>query len=475
VSKVAVGGGARLPRPSIGFAAICLGYFAIILDGSVLNVAVPAIRADFGGSLAGAQWVLNAYTLTLAALLLTAGALGDRVGLRRMFLSGVAVFTAASVACAAAPSIPVLIATRVVQGIGAAALLPATLALIPYLFRERVGQARAAVVWVGIGAGAVALGPLIGGLLIDAFGWRSVFLINLPIGIISLLLGRIAIAETPRRHRAVDRFGQATAIMALVLVTAAVIRGGQSGWRSPITIGLLISGVLVGAAFWIGEGRVSEPMLPPEFFAHRVRTVAVVCASLMGFLFYGTLFMMSLYFQELRGWTPGATGVALLPLTVGTLAGPFLIYRRLSRRFGHPVLLVAGFVCCALGIAVLAPTDAHTAYAVIALGLLLIGIASTVSFSALTSLLLASVSKEQSGLASGVQNTTRQAGALMAVSILGAVLNGHALGPRLPAAFGVLAVVVLLAIVVSSLSLGGGHRSRAKSEAVIAPPEHEPR
>ena len=475
MSKVAVGGGARLPRPSIGFAAICLGYFAIILDGSVLNVAVPAIRADFGGSLAGAQWVLNAYTLTLAALLLTAGALGDRVGLRRMFLSGVAVFTAASVACAAAPSIPVLIATRVVQGIGAAALLPATLALIPYLFRDRVGQARAAVVWVGIGAGAVALGPLIGGLLIDAFGWRSVFLINLPIGIISLLLGRIAIAETPRRHRAVDRFGQATAIMALVLVTAAVIRGGQSGWRSPITIGLLISGVLVGAAFWIGEGRVSEPMLPPEFFAHRVRTVAVVCASLMGFLFYGTLFMMSLYFQELRGWTPGATGVALLPLTVGTLAGPFLIYRRLSRRFGHPVLLVAGFVCCALGIAVLAPTDAHTAYAVIALGLLLIGIASTVSFSALTSLLLASVSKEQSGLASGVQNTTRQAGALMAVSILGAVLNGHALGPRLPAAFGVLAVVVLLAIVVSSLSLGGGHRSRAKSEAVIAPPEHEPR
>jgi len=475
VSKVAVGGGARLPRPSIGFAAICLGYFAIILDGSVLNVAVPAIRADFGGSLAGAQWVLNAYTLTLAGLLLTAGALGDRVGLRRMFLSGVAVFTAASVACAAAPSIPVLIATRVVQGIGAAALLPATLALIPYLFRDRVGQARAAVVWVGIGAGAVALGPLIGGLLIDAFGWRSVFLINLPIGIISLLLGRIAIAETPRRHRAVDRFGQATAIMALVLVTAAVIRGGQSGWRSPITIGLLISGVLVGAAFWIGEGRVSEPMLPPEFFAHRVRTVAVVCASLMGFLFYGTLFMMSLYFQELRGWTPGATGVALLPLTVGTLAGPFLIYRRLSRRFGHPVLLVAGFVCCALGIAVLAPTDAHTAYALIALGLLLIGIASTVSFSALTSLLLASVSKEQSGLASGVQNTTRQAGALMAVSILGAVLNGHALGPRLPAAFGVLAVVVLLAIVVSSLSLGGGHRSRAKSEAVIAPPEHEPR
>jgi DHA2 family methylenomycin A resistance protein-like MFS transporter len=470
-----VAGGARWSRrPSIGFAAICLGYFAIILDGSVLNVAVPAIRADLHSSLAGAQWVLNGYTLTLAGLLLTAGALGDRIGLRRMFLFGVVVFTASSAACAAAPSIPVLIAARVVQGLGAAALLPATLALIPYLFRDPAGQARATVVWVGIGAGAVALGPLLGGLLIDAFGWRSVFLINLPVGVASLLLGRITIGETPRRHRAVDWLGQATAVLALGLVTGAVIRGGQSGWGSPFTVGLLVAGLLVGAAFWIRERRFKEPMLPPEFFADRVRTVAVACASLMGFLFYGTLFMMSLYFQELRGWTPGSTGVALLPLTVGTLAGPFLIYPRLAPRFGESVLLVAGFVCSALGVAVLAPTDAHTAYPLIALGLLLIGLASTVSFSALTSLLLSSVPKEQSGLASGVQNTTRQTGALMSVSILGAVLNAEALGPELPIAFGVLTVVVLLAIGVSSLALGRGPGVRVDREAVPPSSVREP-
>jgi len=215
-------------------------------------------------------------------------------------------------------------------------------------------------------------------------------------------------------------------------------------------------------------------MLPPEFFAHRVRTVAVACASLMGFLFYGTLFMMSLYFQELRGWTPGSTGVALLPLTVGTLAGPFLIYPRLAPKLGHSVLLVAGFVCSALGVAVLAPTDAHTPYPLIALGLLLIGLASTVSFSALTSLLLGSVPKEQSGLASGVQNTTRQIGALMSVSILGAVLNATALGSQLPAAFGVLGVVVLLAIGISSLSLGRRPGVRADREAVPPSPVREP-
>jgi MFS transporter, DHA2 family, methylenomycin A resistance protein len=458
----------RLRRPAVGFAAICLGYFAIIVDGSVLNVAVPAIRADLHCSLASAQWVLNAYTLTLAGLLLTAGALGDRIGLRRMFLFGVVTFTASSAACAAAPSIPVLIAARVVQGVGAAALLPATLALIPYLFEDRAGQARATVIWVGIGAGAVALGPLIGGLLIDAFGWRSVFVINLPVGIASLALGRISVAETPRRHRAVDWFGQATAVIALALITAAVIRGGESGWGSVVTIGMFVGGLLVGGVFWIEEHRFQAPMLPPDFFAHRARTVPVACAALMGFLFYGTLFMMSLYFQELRGWTPGSTGVALLPLTVGTLAGPFLIYPRLAPRVGHNVMLVSGFVCSALGVAVLAPTDGQTPYPVIGLGLLLIGLASTVSFSALTSLLLGSVPKEQSGLASGVQNTTRQVGALMSVSILGAVLNADALGPQLPAAFAVLGVAVVLAIVVSSFSLRGGRRVHADYEAAGA-------
>jgi MFS transporter, DHA2 family, methylenomycin A resistance protein len=458
-SRSAVAG--RLRGPSVGFAAICLGYFAIILDGSVLNVAVPAIRGGFDSSLEAAQWVLNAYTLTLAGLLLTAGALGDRIGLRRMFLIGVSVFTAASAACAAAPSILVLIAARVVQGVGAAALLPATLALIPYLFPDHTGRTRAAVVWVGIGAGAVALGPLVGGLLIDAFGWRSVFLINLPIGIVSVLIGRISISETPRHPRRVDRFGQVTAVLAMGLVTAAVIRGGESGWGSPVTIGMFLAGLVVGTAFWIAERRVREPMLPPVFFADRVRTVAVVCASLMGFLFYGTLFLMSLYFQLLRGWSPGSTGVALLPLTVGTLAGPFVLYRPLSRRFGHPVLLVAGFACVALGVVVLAPTDAHSSYAQIGLGLLLIGLASTISFSALTSLLLANVAEDQSGLASGVQNTTRQAGALMAVSILGAILNAQAIGSRLGAAFAVLAVVVALAIAVSSLALGGRHPAAA--------------
>jgi MFS transporter, DHA2 family, methylenomycin A resistance protein len=455
-APVASGGALAMPwlrRPSTGFIAICLGYFAIILDGSVLNVAIPAIRANLHATLAGAQWVLNAYTLTLACLLLTFGALGDRIGLRRIFLAGVCVFTVASAACAAAPSIIALIVERIAQGIGAAALLPATLALIRYLFPDRRGQARAAVVWVGIGAGAVALGPLVGGLLIDALGWRSIFLINVPVGVVSVVLGATAIAETPRRRRSVDRLGQAAAIVALGLLTAGIIHGGQSGWASPLTIGMLAVGLLVGVTFWTVEHRIAAPMLPPVFFANRRRTVAVTCASLMGFLFYGTLFMMSLYFQEVRGWSPASAGIALLPLTVGTLVGPFVLYQPLARRFGHPRLLVSGFAGAGVGIAILSGTVPRTNYELIALGLLLIGLASTVAFSALTSLLLSTVSSDHAGLASGVQNTTRQTGALMAVSILGAALNAHAIGTRLSVAFGVLAAASVVAVVISSLSL----------------------
>ncbi|WP_431876992.1 MFS transporter [Amycolatopsis sacchari] len=433
-------------RPVAGFVAICVGYFAIILDGSVLNVAVPAIRADLGSSMAGAQWVLNGYTLTLAALLLTAGALGDRLGLRRAFLAGVVVFTAASVSCALAPSTAVLVGARVVQGLGAAALLPATLALIPHLFPDREDQARAAVVWVATGAISMALGPLVGGLLIDLLGWRSIFLLNVPVGVVSVALAWTAVAETPRRRRRLDVPGQLTAVAALGLVTAGVICSGSAGWGAPLTLGLLGAGLVAGAGFWIAEHRGSEPMLPPEFFAHRVRTVAVTSAALMGFLFYGTLFVMSLYFQQLRGWSPGAAGVALLPMTVGSTIGPLALYRPLSRRFGHPVMLVAGFCCCALGIATLAWTGPHTAYAYLAVGLLLTGMSSTVAFSALTSLLVASTPADEAGLASGVQNTTRQAGALMSVAILGSVLNGASFAGRLPVAFAVLAVVVAGAI-----------------------------
>src|ERR1700733_12639558 len=217
------GDGAGAPSPpgrGLGFFAVCLAYCAIILDGSVLNVAIPTIRDRLGSSMAEAQWVLNGYTLALSALLLTAGALGDRSGLRRMLLGGGALFTVASAACASAPSIGALVAARVIQGVGAAALLPATLAVIPHLFTGSADRARATVAWVAAGAISVAVGPLVGGVLIDAFGWRSIFLINLPIGVLSAALTWISVPETPRHRVPVDQAGQVTAALGLGLLAA---------------------------------------------------------------------------------------------------------------------------------------------------------------------------------------------------------------------------------------------------------------
>ena len=379
-----------------------------------------------------AQWVLNAYTLTLACLLLTFGALGDRIGLRRIYIVGACVFTLAFAACATAPSIIVLIVERVAQGVGAAALLPATLALIRYLFPDRRGQTRAAVVWVGIGAGAVALGPLVGGVLIDALSWRAIFLINVPVGVVSVVLAATAIAETtasPPVSRPARSGGGHR-------VARTRYRGDHPRRRVRVGIPDYDRDACSRPARGRGvlEDRASNRCAhgaPGVLRRHRPRTVAVVCAALMGFLFYGTLFMMSLYFQLVRGWSPASAGIALLPLTVGTLVGPFVLYRPLARRFGHP-LAAGGWVRgCRSGHRDSLGNGPRTQYVLIAAGLALIGLASTVAFSALTSLLLANVSPDHVGLASGMQNTTRQTGALMAVSILGAALNAHAIGTRL--------------------------------------------
>lgn len=439
---------------AIGFFAICLGYFAIILDGSVLNVAIPTIRRELGSSVAGAQWVLNGYTLTLAALLLTAGALGDRIGLRRMLLTGLLLFTAASAGCAAAPDTAVLIGARILQGLGAAALLPATLALIPHLFSDPAARARAAVVWVATGAGSVALGPLVGGLLIDGLGWRSIFLINVPVGVASMALAWRGIGETPRHRSPVDWFGQLFAAASLGLVTVGLIRGGSDGWATPVTISFLVAGLLAGGAFWIAESRTAYPMLPPAFLRNRLRTVAIGSAGLMGFVFYGSLYVMSLYFQQARGWSPGSAGVALLPLTVASLVGPLAIYQPLARRYGHRWMLLAGFSCSTIGAGTLGWwIGGATPYPVVAIGLFLVGGASTIAFSALTSLIVASTPARQAGLASGVQNTTRQAGALLSVSILGSVLNAPSLITRVPAAFLIIVVIDLLGVVLGAIAV----------------------
>ncbi|MCL2585022.1 MAG: MFS transporter [Streptosporangiales bacterium] len=451
-------------RRSIGFFAVCLAYCLIILDGSVLNVAVPAIRHELGTSMAAVQWVLDGYTLPLAGLLLTAGVLGDRFGLRRMLLTGTVVFTVASAACAAAPDSAALIAARAVQGIGAAALLPATLALIPHMFTDAARRARAAVVWVAAGSLSVAAGPLVGGFLIDTFGWRSVFLINLPLGVLSVLLAIKTVPATPKSIVApLSKTAPVIAAGALGLVAAGLIVGGADGWNSAAAIGLLVGGAILAVLFAQDqrrkERRGASPMIPPSFFRERVRTASVLSAGLMGFTFYGTLLAMSVYFQQARGYSPGGAGLALLPLTAGSAIGPLAAYRPLSRKYGHPVMLLSGFACAALGTAVLGVSGSYPGQFA---GLLLVGGASTISFSALTSLLMAHTPTAQSGLASGLQNTTRQSGALFAVSVIGAVLNAADPAGRMTMAFAITGLATAAGLACGTIALRGS-RNPARS------------
>ncbi|MGX1670456.1 MFS transporter [Streptomyces sp. NPDC055400] len=433
-------------RNTTGFLGICLGYFAVILDGSVLNVAIPDLRHDLGASMAQAQWAINGYTLVLAALLLAGGSLGDRFGLRRSLCTGLVLFTLASAACSLAPSPAVLIAARAVQGLGASALLPATLALIPHVFPDKSRREKAAVVWVATSAIAVAAGPLVGGALVDSFGWRSIFLINVPVCTASWIVVLLCLKPSEPGTARIDLPGQLLGMSALGLITGALIAGGALGWSAPLTLGLCAAGVAAGAFFTVVERRVRSPLLPLSFFSHRMRTSALLSLGATGFLFYGALFVMSLYFQQARGWTPGTTGRALLPMTVGTVLAPFFLYRPLSKRFGHPVMMVTGFTTMLLGALTLYGTDASTPYPRIAIGTFLIGCGSTFTPSAAASIVVSSTPAEQSGLASGVQNTLRQSGGLVSVAIFGSILNTSDFTGRMGAALSVMTVAALLGI-----------------------------
>lgn len=401
---------------------VCIAYFLIILDAGVLNLALPTIRDDLNSSMSGGQWVLDAYTLPLAALLLTSGRVGDRFGHRGVLITGLAVFVVASAECALAPDITWLTAGRAVQGIGAAILLPATLSLIPYLYQDERERGRATVTWVGTGAVAMAVAPLAGGVLIATLGWRGIFAVNLPLGLLALYLVRTNVAETPRSDDvSIDPWGQLLAVAGLGLLATGAILSGSQGWTSLPVAGCLVLAVVVLAAFGWSQRRSRAPLMPGRIFRDPLRTAAIASAGAMGFVFYGALLGLSIILQTGRGWSALHAGVGLLPMTVASTVGPLVAYSRLARRHSPPRILVAGFIVVAFGAAGLSLADG-AGYGWLLPAMLLIGGASTINFSALTSMLLTRTPAGDTGLASSLQNTSRQSGALLAYAIVGSVL-----------------------------------------------------
>ncbi len=409
---------------SIGLIALSCGFFMVLLDSTVLNVALPVIEHTFGGSLESLQWTVNSYTLLFASLLLTGGAMADIYGARRIFSLGLLVFSVASLLCSLATSISLLIGARILQGIGAAILIPASLSLITHLFTSTRERAKAVSIWAGIASLAVASGPLIGGILVDTFGWRSVFLVNIPCGGVALLLTYLSIPPTPaQKRRSLDLPGQALAIMSCCTLTYGLIEWGHV---APLLIAATFGvALLAGSGFIMVEARSRQPMMPLSLLRSWDTSATLLIGLLYQFSFYGLLFVFALFFQNTYHFSAITTGLAFLPQTaVGSLLLLF-VTGRLMRRMRSSTMIVLSMIFAGAGMLIML-LGVHTAFLVLMGGEVLIGVCAGFIVSPMTALVLVNTPKEQSGIASALLNAARQAGGVLGVALLGAALGNSA-------------------------------------------------
>jgi DHA2 family methylenomycin A resistance protein-like MFS transporter len=417
----ALGLGQGLPSAARALPTLCPALFMVILDTTIVNVALPAVGASLHSTVTGLQWVVDGYTLVFAALLLACGSACDRLGGRTVFVVGLATFTSGSALCAIAPSLSLLVGARLVQGMGAAMLLPASLAVLAASFPDPRAKARAIGIWAAVGGAAMAVGPVVGGALVDIAGWRSIFLVNLPTGAVALVMAFRHLAETPRRAKRFDLVGQSLAAAALALLTLALVEAGSLGWTSPIVLGPGGVALGLGVGFGLYESRAKNPMLPGRLLASPNFAASNVVGLVLNFGIYGQLFVLSLYFQRARGYSPLATGVALLPFALMTVAGPIAV-GRLTARVGPRRPMIVGQLLAAAGSAVLAIAGAHSAYVWMVGGLVALGIGMALTMPSMTTAVVQSAPRELAGVASGVLNTARQVGGAIGVALLGSLV-----------------------------------------------------
>ena len=409
---------------SLTLAAMSLGYGVVQLDITIVNTALNSIGTSLRGGVSELQWVVSAYTIAFAAFILTAGALGDRVGAKRIFMAGFAIFTAASAACALAPNAAILIAARAVQGLGAAILVPNSLALLSHAYTDDKARGRAVGIWAAGASVALTAGPLVGGGLIALVGWRSIFFVNLPIGLAGLWLTWRYASETTRTpQREVDLPGQIVAIMALGCLAGALIEAGAAGWTHPFVIAGFIASALLATLFVLQERRAVQPMLPLTLFRHRMFALTTLVGLLVNVAFYGLIFVFSLYFQRVNGWSPLATGLAFLPMMAAVLLVN-LVAARISERIGAPQTIALGVALVAVGCLALLGIAPGTPYWQIGAQLMIVGGGLGLLVPPLTSTLLGSVEKSRSGIAAGVLNSTRQTGSVLGVALFGSLVGG---------------------------------------------------
>jgi MFS transporter, DHA2 family, methylenomycin A resistance protein len=406
---------------SLTLAAMSLGYGVVQLDVTIVNTALNSIGASLGGGVSELQWVVSSYTIAFAAFILTAGALGDRIGAKRVFMAGFAIFTAASIACAAAPGSSILIVARSVQGLGAAILVPNSLALLRHAYPDETQRGRAVGIWAAGASLALVSGPLVGGALIAMVGWRWIFLVNLPIGLAGLWLSWRYASETTRTpQRRIDLPGQIAAISALGCLAGAIIAAGTLGWSSVVVIAGFVAAVVLAVLFVLQELRAPQPMLPLSLFRHRLFALTALVGLLVNVAFYGLIFVFSLYFQRVNRLSPLETGLAFLPM-MGAVLPVNLLAAGIAERIGAPATITAGALLSALGCLALLGIEPGTSYWAIGAQLMMIGGGLGLLVPPLTSTLLGSVDKSRAGIAAGVLNATRQTGSVLGVALFGSL------------------------------------------------------
>jgi DHA2 family methylenomycin A resistance protein-like MFS transporter len=431
-------------------AATSLGLIVVQIDITIVNVALPHIGAQLGAAVGGLQWVVDAYTLAFAGLLLSAGAIGDRLGSRGTYLLGMILFGLSSLACGIAPNTATLILARIIQGGSAAMVLPTSLSLIAHACGDNHKmRTRAIGWWSSTGGAAVAAGPVIGGVLIDAFGWRSIFLVNLPLcGLAIWLVWRHVAETTKHRGGTFDWRGQILAIVTLTSLTGAVIEAGSLGWNSSLVIGALAVAGVGLATFLAAERAHPHPMLPLNFFRRSTFSAATAVGVAANFTFYGLIFVLSLYFQQVRHYTPAETGLAFLPLT-GIFVISNIVSGWISSHFGFRLPMAGGLIVGAVGFGVLCNVSATTPFLYMALALMLIPIGTGITVPTMTAAVLASIERARAGTASAVLNTARQVGGAMGVALFGGLIARSDITSGLDDAFRISTVMLIVAAVIS--------------------------